>query len=153
MPSAAPTRDEEDLLALLGKPAAEPPAAAPAPAPAPPPAPAPTSYPPPAPASYPPPASFVAEPAPPAVPPPAPSQGEFTRMLQALKTPEPSGGLPAARPSEELAKVFSPVPMERIPSADKTPPAFPAVQAEKPWEPVPSAPPAPSPPAGSGAAQ
>jgi hypothetical protein len=58
---------------------------------------------------------------------PSASQGEFTRMLQALNSSVPaatSGAEPAARPSEELAKAFSHVALERIPNSE------PAVRSE-----------------------
>jgi len=81
---ATPPREEEDLLASLGRKPEPPPAATPAPSAAPTPA--------------------TTQPAPALAPAPAPQQGEFTRMLQALKTPESESARPVSRPSEELAR-------------------------------------------------
>ena len=52
---------------------------------------------------------------------PAAAQGEFTRMLQALNSSVPaanSGAKPAATPTEELAKAFSHVALDKIPSSE-----------------------------------
>jgi len=113
----APAGSEDDLLASLLKSSAMP-----APTPTAPAQPAPAAV-----SSIPAPASIPAEAAPIVSPPPPPSgPGEFTRMLQSLKSSGPAtsfGSGPASRPSEELAKIFSHVDVERSisPAAPGTP--------------------------------
>lgn len=93
--SAPPSRDEEDLLASLSGKPYESTAASPSPAPT---------------VASPPPVQTAGA-----------SAGDFTRMLQALKTTDPTGAEPVSRPSEELAKVFRHVSMDEIPSAAGSP--------------------------------
>ncbi len=89
------------------------------------------------------------------------SPGEFTRMLQALTTPAQTApsSPPAANPSEELARVFSHVSIEKKPTAEPVKPASPgsftqmfstmsAASATEPAAPS-AAPPAAQPPAAS----
>src|SRR6185312_15216732 len=75
--------------------------------------------------AFPPATETVKEAAPAGGPEASRSSGEFTRMLQALTTPDASGGaagsdavskapgVPSEGRTDEVARVFSPVPMER----------------------------------------
>ena len=108
---AAPLRTEDDLLeSLLKKPM--PPESNPAPAPAAPDLTIPAA----GPAASASPGAAVQGPATPTA-----GQGEFTRMLQALNSSASaatSSAEPATRPSEELAKAFSHVALDKIQSSE-----------------------------------